>query len=142
MDGPGGPAQPGGWPGTEPGRFESFRPDDKPPAEDLPEPTPQIRNGRVLLAVLAGAALLLIVPFAIVWALTKPGGGDSGFEVGSCVKQSGSNAVTAQCSDEGAFEVVSKVAKESDCPDPKQPAVVQQEQEGTNRVLCLKPAAK
>jgi hypothetical protein len=99
-----------------------------------------MRNGRVLLAVLTGAALLLVLPFLIVWAVTRSSG-DSSFEVGSCVKQSGTAAVAANCGDVGAFKVVSKVADKSDCPDPNQPAAILPDNEGKERVLCLGPAS-
>jgi hypothetical protein len=130
---------PGAWQPAEHGRFDSFRPEEK-AAEPEPEPTPQVRNGRVLLAVLAAAALLLIVPFAIVWALTRSSG-ESSFEVGSCVKESGSAAVSADCSEVGAYEVVSKVADAAECPDRNQPNAILPDNKGKDRVLCLKPVA-
>jgi hypothetical protein len=136
--GPGAPewdAQDQGWQAPEQGRFDNFRPDTK---DAEPEPVPQVRNGRVLLAVLTGAALLLILPFLIVWAVTRSSG-DASFEVGSCVKQSGTKAVAADCSEAGAFKVVSKVANKADCPDPTQPAATLPGNQGKESVLCLGP---
>ena len=72
---PGGPA-PHEWDAGDQGRFDQFRPEPPPlqtEADADLEPVPQVRNGRVLVMVLAGAALLLVVPFVIVWLLTAPG---------------------------------------------------------------------
>jgi hypothetical protein len=137
---PAGPS--GGWP-AEDGRlddpsFGEFRSDDGASAE--PEPVPQVRNGRVLLAVLSGAALLLVLPFLIVWMATR-NSADPGFDVGSCVKESGSTAVAVDCADGGAFRVVSKVADKAECPDRNQPSLLMPDSNGRDRVLCLRPAA-
>jgi hypothetical protein len=93
----------------------------------------------VLLAVLCAAVLLLVVPLGIVWLATRSSG--PSFDVGSCVRRSGSEAVAAQCTDSGAFTVVSKVDNQSKCTDPPgQPYVVVAEG-GKDKVLCLRPAA-
>jgi hypothetical protein len=136
------PTAVGGWQPPEQGRFETFRPEASaaPDAKDEAEPTPQVRNGRVLAAVITGAVLLLVLPFAVIWGFMAAWGNDPGFDVGSCVKQSGTRAEAADCGDVGAFEVVSKVANESECPDPNQPAAILPDNEGRDRVLCLKPA--
>jgi hypothetical protein len=105
------------------------------------DPQPQVRNGRVLLAVVAAAILLLALPFGIlvgIGAMRGSSGGD--FEVGSCVKRSGAQAEVTDCGDSGAFEVVSKVGNESQCPDKNQPHAVLPDSEGNERVLCLRPA--
>jgi hypothetical protein len=109
------------------------------PAGEPEQPTPQIRNGRVLLAVLCAAVLLLVVPLGIVWLATRSS--DPSFEVGSCVSRSGSEAVSADCTDSGAFTVVSKVDNQDKCTDPPgQPYVVVADG-GKDSVLCLRPAA-
>ena len=69
----------------------------------------------------------------------KPAGFDPA--VGSCVKQSGETAVPADCGEQGAFSVVSKVDNKDKCADLTQPTV-SVENGGTTRVLCLKPAGQ
>ncbi|RZU72561.1 hypothetical protein EV384_0932 [Micromonospora kangleipakensis] len=126
----------------EQGRFDAFKPDAEPKTE---APAPKVRNGRVLALVLIAAVLILAVPLGLLTLLGKVGGDDkpAGFDpaVGSCVKQSGAGAVAANCGEQGAFTVVSKVDAQDKCGDPTQPHVVLPG-EGTNRVLCLKPAGK
>ncbi|WP_433284230.1 LppU/SCO3897 family protein [Micromonospora sp. CA-244673] len=138
------PAWPQAAPGGDPdqGRFEAFKPDAEPKTE---APTPKVRNGRVLAAVLIAAVLILAVPLGLLTLLGKIGGDDkpAAFDpaVGSCVKQSGTTAVAADCGEQGAFTVVSKVDSKDKCADPAQPQVVLPG-DGTNRVLCLKPAGQ
>ncbi|MBY8875593.1 hypothetical protein K7640_27560 [Micromonospora sp. PLK6-60] len=143
-----GAQQPGpAWgapPEPEQGRFDSFKPEA---AEAQPEqPAPKVRNGRVLALVLLAAALILAVPLGLLALLGKIGGDDApkpaSFNpaVGSCVKQSGSGAATADCADADAFKVVARVASKDKCADPGQPHVVLPG-EGADRVLCLKKAA-
>ncbi|MET8906129.1 hypothetical protein [Micromonospora sp. NPDC004551] len=138
------PAWPQAGPGGDPdqGRFEAFKPEAEPKTE---APTPKVRNGRVLAAVLIAAVLILAVPLGLLTLLGKIGGDDkpAGFDpaVGSCVKQSGTSAVAADCGEQGAFTVVSKVDSKDKCADPAQPQVVLPG-DGTNRVLCLKPAGQ
>ncbi|WP_173077808.1 LppU/SCO3897 family protein [Phytohabitans rumicis] len=139
----GGPAPWGPPPGAdqEQNKFNAFQPEAA-PAKPESEPVPQVRNGRVLIMVLAAAALLLIVPLGIVWLLTR--GSDPSFnpEVGSCVKQSGTTgAVAAQCTEANAFKVVSKVDEAKQCTDQSQPHVVIAGDGGKDQVLCLAPAA-
>ena len=99
----------------------------------------------MLAAVLIAAVLILAVPLGLLTLLGKVGGDDKppAFDpaVGSCVKQSGRGRVAADCGEPGAFTVVSKVDAKDKCTDPTQPHVVLPG-EGTNRVLCLKPAGK
>ncbi|GAB3949177.1 hypothetical protein GCM10027614_47500 [Micromonospora vulcania] len=124
---------------SDQGRFDAFKPDAEPKAEP---PAPKVRNGRVLAAVLVAAVLILAVPLGLLMLLGKFGGDDApGFDpaVGTCVKQSGQGASAADCGDAGAFTVVSKVDAKDKCADPAQPHVVLPG-DGTNRVLCLKPA--
>jgi hypothetical protein len=99
---------------------------------------PQIRNGRVLLAVLCAAVLLLVVPLGIVWLVTRSGG--PSFDVGSCVRRSGSEAVVAQCGDSGAYTVVAKVDNQDKCTDPAGQPFVVVAGGGKGNVLCLRPA--
>ncbi|WP_254909751.1 LppU/SCO3897 family protein [Micromonospora sp. NBS 11-29] len=126
----------------EQGRFDAFKPDAEPQTE---APVPKVRNGRVLASVLIAAVLILAVPLGLLTLLGKIGGDDkpAGFDpaVGSCIKQSGDSAVKAECGEQGAFTVVSKVDNKDKCADLTQPTVVLRGG-GTNRVLCLKPAAQ
>jgi hypothetical protein len=122
-------------------RFDAFKPEatESKPAE---QPTPKVRNGRVLMAVLTAAVLILVVPLGALWALGKLGGSDKpAFNpaVGSCVKQSGEGAVAANCDEQGAFKVVSKVDDKAKCTDASQPRVELPGNSAT-RVLCLGPA--
>jgi hypothetical protein len=98
-----------------------------------------VRNGRVLVVVLSAAALLLIVPFLIVWLLTR--GGDEVLKVGDCVKQSGSNAVAVSCSETGAFKIESRVDSRDQCPSREQPVAVLTGSNGKQQFLCLTPAS-
>ncbi|MBM0276187.1 hypothetical protein JM949_12410 [Micromonospora sp. STR1s_6] len=128
---------------SDQGRFDAFKPDaEEPKAEP---PAPKVRNGRVLAAVLIAAVLILAVPLGLLLLLGKVGGNDTpSFDpaVGTCVKQSGQGgASAADCGEAGAFTIVSKVSAKDKCTDPTQPHVVLPG-EGTNRVLCLKPATK
>ncbi|MGI5524787.1 LppU/SCO3897 family protein [Micromonospora sp. CA-259024] len=128
---------------SDQGRFDAFKPDaEEPKAEP---PTPKVRNGRVLAAVLIAAVLILAVPLGLLMLLGKFGGNDAPtFDpaVGTCVKQSGQGgASAADCGEAGAFTIVSKVDAKEKCTDTTQPHVVLPG-DGTNRVLCLKPATK
>ncbi|WP_371408172.1 hypothetical protein OG423_17670 [Micromonospora zamorensis] len=128
---------------SDQGRFDAFKPDaDEPKAEP---PTPKVRNGRVLAAVLIAAVLILAVPLGLLMLLGKFGGDDGpSFDpaVGTCVKQSGQGGATAaDCGEADAFTIVSKVDVKEKCTDTTQPHVVLPG-DGTNRVLCLKPATK
>ncbi|WP_432049603.1 LppU/SCO3897 family protein [Verrucosispora sp. NA02020] len=124
----------------EQGRFDSF----KPVAEPAPEtPVPKVRNGRVLAAVLVAAVLILAIPLGLLLLLGKIGGSNEAgaFDpaVGTCVKRSGNSAVEAQCGDNEAFTVVSKVETKDSCPDPTMP-LVELRGVSSNPFLCLKPA--
>ncbi|MFF0368584.1 hypothetical protein [Micromonospora sp. NPDC005087] len=127
---------------SDQGRFDAYKPDaDQPQAEP---PVPKVRNGRVLAAVLIAAVLILAVPLGLLMLLGKFGGDDTpAFDpaVGTCVKQSGQGASAVDCGEAGAFTIVSKVDAKDKCADPAQPHVVLPG-DGTNRVLCLKPATK
>ncbi|WP_173057281.1 LppU/SCO3897 family protein [Phytohabitans houttuyneae] len=87
------------------------------------------------------ALLVLVVPLGLVYAFTR---GSDAFspDVGSCVKQSGTNgAVAAECSEANAFEVVSKEDSAAKCADQAQPRIEIAGDGGRVEVLCLKPAA-
>jgi hypothetical protein len=91
----------------------------------------------VLLAVLCAAVLLLVVPLGIVWLATRSSG--PSFDVGSCVRRSGSEAVATECTSADAFTVVKKVDNQDKCTDPPgQPYVVVADG-GKDNVLCLRP---
>ncbi|MFY1685880.1 LppU/SCO3897 family protein [Micromonospora sp. WMMD730] len=142
------PSGPTGWPGEpeqEQGRFDAFKPDAE-PEQKAEQPTPKVRNGRVLALVLIAAVLILAVPLGLLMLLGKIGSDDDkpapfNPAVGSCVKQSGNGASAANCDEQGAFTVVSKVDAKEKCTDPTQPHVVLQGG-GVDRVLCLKPAGQ
>jgi hypothetical protein len=139
------PAGPGGWDASsEPqrGRFDSFKPDAPEPPKAEP-PTPQVRNGRVLLGVLTAAVLILVVPLGGLWLLGKLRHDEAPFipEVGQCVRNEGDRPVSADCGAEGAFQVVSKVEQLEECPAPQQAHVVIPASDSNPRqVLCLQPA--
>ncbi|MCM0678426.1 hypothetical protein NCC78_27675, partial [Micromonospora phytophila] len=137
-----GPSWDQGAPEPDQGRFDSFKPIAEPKTE---APIPKVRNGRVLAAVLVAAVLILAIPLGLLTLLGKVGDPDEApaFDpaVGTCVKQSGEGPATADCGEAGAFTVVSKVDAKEKCADPAQPHVVLPG-EGTNRVLCLKPAGQ
>jgi hypothetical protein len=137
--GPAGSGLPWGPAAPEPEqhRFDAFKPEEVKPEQ----PAPKVRNGRVLLAVLVVAVLLLVIPLGALWLLGKTGGA-APFNpaVGACVKNSGNQAVPANCSDPGAFTVVSKVASKDKCADPAQPHLVVPASVGKEQVLCLRPA--
>jgi hypothetical protein len=119
-------------------RFDAFKPEEKAKTE---QPAPKVRNGRVLLVVLAAAVLILVVPLGALWLLGKTGGAPPfNPAVGACVKNSGNQAVPANCSDPGAFTVVSKVASRDKCADPTQPHLVVPAAVGKEQILCLRPA--
>jgi hypothetical protein len=98
-----------------------------------------VRLPLAILGIVGAAALLLIMAFGITWVATRPG--TPAFEVGSCVRESGKQAVKAGCGDAGAFTVVQKVDKLEQCTDPKQPYVVVPASKGKQEVLCLRPAS-
>ncbi|MFV2017924.1 LppU/SCO3897 family protein [Micromonospora sp. LOL_023] len=133
----------GGAPDQEQNRFDAFRPEPATPAgeEAKSEPEPQVRNGRVLVAVLAAAALLVAIPLSLVWLITRPG--DQAFDpaVGTCVKQSGNTAAPADCAEPGAYQVVTKVGQVDQCADPNAPHIEIPAGSGSEQVLCLQPAA-
>ena len=57
------------------------------------------------------------------------------YAVGDCVVQEGDNAVIAECGAAGAYEIVSRVAIATDCPDPTLPTVA-----AGDDVFCLERA--
>jgi hypothetical protein len=74
-----------------------------------------------------------------VWLISR--GSDSSFNVsaGDCVRRSGTTAVKASCSDAGTYQVVSIADTKDQCPDKRQPYVVNPTKDGKTQVLCLKP---
>ncbi|MBB5871113.1 hypothetical protein F4553_004492 [Allocatelliglobosispora scoriae] len=126
------PAQRG--PGAAPAepaqdRFGNFKPAEEPPAP--------VRSSKVLFIVIGACVLLLGIALGTLWVVgnvmaEKP----ATFGVGQCVKQDGTKAVAADCTEAGAFTVTEIVTEKSKCPDSTQPTIVQ-----TNGILCLKPAA-
>jgi hypothetical protein len=94
----------------------------------------------VSLVIVAVVFLLAVAGTGVVVALNNAG--DGTFAVNSCVKRDGDKAVKANCSDSGAFTIVSKQAKQEDCPDPNQPFIVLQHKGSDDQVLCLRPASQ
>jgi hypothetical protein len=78
----------------------------------------------------------------VTWLIARGShDGGTGFSVsaGDCVKRDGNEAVTANCSDPGSFEVTAIKNTKEECPDPNQPYVVNPTDNGRSQVLCLKP---
>jgi hypothetical protein len=94
----------------------------------------------VLVAVIAAAVLLLVVPLGIVWLVTRPA--PPTFEVGECVRQSGTEAVAASCGESGAFRITSKADAADQCEDRSQPYAILPARGGKEQVLCLQPAGQ
>jgi collagen type III alpha len=146
---PPGPEQTASWPNrAEPdedqGRFDSFKQDSPEvvPTEVAKPETPHVRMLPVILGVILGAALIVGLTLGVTWLIARGShDGGTGFSVsaGDCVKQQGNEAVTANCSDPGSFEVTAIVDTKEQCPDPNQPYVVNPADNGRTQVLCLKP---
>jgi collagen type III alpha len=135
---PPGPEDTTSWPGPEQDGFEQFKAEPEPPKK--PE-TPHVRMFPILIAVVAGAALLLAIVFGIVFLAAGGKDEPQSIKQGECVKQEGTNAVKVDCGDAASFQVVSIVDDKSKCDDPKQPVVVTKSDDGKSQVLCLKPKA-
>jgi hypothetical protein len=124
---PDAPMQPtGGWPYIG-------APAAPPPAK----PAKSKKGLFITLAVVFGV-ILLGGAFAIGFMVLK--GGDD-FTVGTCVRQDGSGATVVDCSESGAFKVVSRVQSVDLCPDPAQPAIVLKSIGKADEVVCLQPAS-
>jgi hypothetical protein len=139
------------WPpytDADQGRFERFSAAQNEPdpfRADQPNRIKRSESGHVrmlpvLLSVVIGALLLVGIAIGIVWLISR--GSDSSFNVsaGDCVRRSGTTAVKASCSDTGAYQVVSIADTKEQCPDKRQPYVVNPTKDGKTQVLCLKPA--
>jgi hypothetical protein len=113
--------------------FEHFRPATDTPAAE-PKPKPE-RHGRIIVGVLVGCVALLAVAFGGLYLVDKIFNVPA-FAVGDCVKQSDGEAVRADCSETGAFQVKAAVTSPDQCQDQSQPHVEQQKQ-----ILCLAPVA-
>jgi hypothetical protein len=110
------------------------------PGGDEPPPRKSRKALVVSLVVVAVVFLLAVAGTGVVVALNNSG--DGTFAVNSCVKRDGEKAVKASCSDSGAYTIVSKQAKQEDCPDPNQPFIVLQHKGSDDQVLCLRPASQ
>ena len=146
---PPGPEQTAAWPGrpeadADQSRFDSFKQDSPAivPTEVAKPETPHVRMLPVILGVILGAALIVGLTLGVTWLIARGSDdGGSGFSVsaGDCVKRDGNEAVTANCSDPGSFEVTAIKNTKEECPDPNQPYVVNPTDNGRSQVLCLKP---
>jgi hypothetical protein len=103
-----------------------------------PAPHPPKSRGLVIALIIAGVVALLAIAGTGFWLALDSAGNT--FAVDSCVKQDGGAAVETNCSDQGAFRVVTKVDSQESCPDPNQPFVVLQRKGADDEVLCLRPA--
>lgn len=128
------PAPPPAYPGPEPGRFANLRYDD--PAIEAP---PKSRRGLIIGIVVAAVVVLALAGGGIFMFLNKTSTNAS-FAVNSCVKKSDDKAVAVACTENGAYQIVSKVDTIDKCPDKGQPYVVLSESGKSDQVLCLKPA--
>jgi hypothetical protein len=106
------------------------------------EPGPASQRGsRRLLLILALIGVVVVLA-AVTTAITLAvRGSGASFAIGDCVKQSGTKAVGAACSDSKSYRVTNKVGKQSDCADANQPFVVISKN-GKDQVLCLRPATE
>ena len=104
------------------------------PVEDFDPAGPPV--GVIVGVVIVGAALLVLAALGMPFLLSKlraPAEGPT-YAVGDCVVQQGENAVIAECTAAGAYEIVSRVAVATDCPDPTLPTV-----SAGDDVFCLEP---
>ncbi|GLW34008.1 hypothetical protein Areg01_69460 [Actinoplanes regularis] len=127
---PPGPEDTTSWPGpAEQDKFDQFK-GEEPPAP----PKVVVKTGPVTLAVVFGAALLLVVVFGLVWLISGGGSGDS-FSAGDCVKN-GDKVTKVACSETDAYQVKQVVDSKDQCTDTTQPYIV-----AGKKVYCLvKPA--
>ncbi|HEX6967596.1 MAG TPA: hypothetical protein VF174_02030 [Micromonosporaceae bacterium] len=140
---PAGPAW-GPPPADDQERFNAFAAQQATePATEEEAPPPQVRNGRVLLAVLGAAIAILAIPLGTLYLLGMIGSSSEAFNpaVGACVKQSGDSAAPADCAEPGAYSVVSKVDDVTKCADPNQPYIAVP-LNGKEQILCLQPAGE
>jgi hypothetical protein len=124
---PDAPAQPaGGWPyvGT-------------PAAPPSARPAKSKKGLFIILAIVVGVVLL--AGAATIGYIVMSGGDD--YPVGSCVRQDGSRPTVVDCSESGAFKVVSTVGSVDQCPDPAQPAIVLKDLGKSDKFVCLQPVA-
>lgn len=93
--------------------------------------------GVIVGAVIVGATVLVLAALGMPYLMSKLRGPAEGptYAVGDCVVQQGDNAVLAECTASGAYEIVSRVAIAADCPDPTSPTVAAGED-----VFCLEAA--
>ncbi|HEX5594982.1 MAG TPA: hypothetical protein VFX61_03030 [Micromonosporaceae bacterium] len=96
----------------------------------------------MLFLVLTAAVLILTIPLGALTLVGKIGdkGNSPAFNpaVGSCVKESDGEAVPANCEEQGAYQVLSKVDKESECVKPY---IEVTGSGGKKEFLCLGPPA-
>lgn len=138
---PPGPVSPGAAPGTSAGMPGHEAPAPAvpqqrggpapdwgaPPDADAGEQTERSgpRTGLIVAVVLGSAAALVLLTLGVAaglsW-LSQPSG-DETYQVGECVVQEGSEAKSADCGADGAFEIVSQVDSRDECPDPTQPTI-------------------
>jgi hypothetical protein len=126
-----------------PGQQQQFdpstgHPDAAPTGPDETDPAKR-KKLLLILGVVGVIAVVALIVTGVALAMRGTGGT---FAVGDCVKQSGSKAVKAGCGEASAFRVVSKVDKQSDCPDASQQPYVVLTKDGKDQVFCLRPASQ
>jgi hypothetical protein len=151
---PPGPEQTASWPSrpetdADQSRFDSFKSESPEivPTEVAKPDTPHVRMLPVIIGVILGAGLIVGLTLGVTWLIARgshdgdTGNKSSSFSVkaGDCVKRNGNEAVTANCTDAGSFEVTAIVDTKDKCPDVNQPYVVNPTSDGRSQVLCLKP---
>jgi hypothetical protein len=129
--------------GSESDSKPETKPDARPESPPTPDkPAKQVRGIWVLIGVLIAALLLLAVPLAIVWFVTRSSTPSFDVAVNECVVQVDNGAKKADCGDPNAFTVVAKVDSTDQCPDKdQQPRIIVPTSGGRQQVLCLRPAA-
>jgi hypothetical protein len=91
----------------------------------------------LIIALIVTAVLVVVAVGAYVGISLKKG--DTDYSVGKCVSEGKTSVV--DCSEAGAFRIVSSVDSVNECPDAKQPWLVVVEPGGKTTYRCLAPAA-
>jgi hypothetical protein len=103
-------------------------------------PAEKSRRGLVIGIVVAAVVVVILGAVGAYLAFSGGGGGSSNYSVGSCVKHSGDQATSVDCSASDAYKITSTVDSPTKCPDQSQPYVILQRSGAADQVLCLKPA--
>ncbi|MBT8224973.1 MAG: hypothetical protein HKP61_11695 [Dactylosporangium sp.] len=93
-----------------------------------------------MIGLVVAAVLVVLAAGGAGVMLYLNGKSDVTFAINSCVKKSGDTAVSAKCSEEGSYKVVTKTTAQANCPDQEQPSVFIERDGGKTEVFCLRPA--